>query len=95
MKALYEEKERLKKRKYNDRIINVEKATFTPLVFTTTGGMGPECEKLNKRLAELIAAKSKENYSHVIRHLRTRQIRFAEVDTRGDSRSKREIVGQY
>ena len=68
MKALYEEKERVKKRKYNDRIINVEKATFTPLVFTTTGGMGTECDKLNKRLAELKAAKSKENYSQIIRH---------------------------
>ena len=76
MKALYEEKERLKKRKYNDRVINVEKATFTPLVFTTTGGMGPECEKLNKRLAELISLKTKESYNQIIRHLRTR-LRFA------------------
>ena len=59
-----------------DRIINCEKATFTPLVFTTTGGMGPECHKLNKRLAELIAIKKKESYSHVIGHIRTK-LRFA------------------
>ena len=75
-KALYKEKEGLKDKKYLDRVRNVEKASFTPLVFTTTGGMGPECEKLNKRLAELIAVKSKEKYSQVIRHLRTR-LRFA------------------
>ena len=28
------------------------KATFTPLVFTTTGGMAPECQVYHKRLAE-------------------------------------------
>ena len=75
-KALYKEKEQLKKRKYNDRIINVEKSSFTPLVFTTTGGMGIECERLHKRLAELIAAKRHENYSKVIQHIRCR-LRFA------------------
>ena len=74
--ALYKEKECLKKRKYNDRIINVEKSTFTPLVFTTSGGMGQECHRLNKRLAELIAAKRRENYSQVMQHIRCR-LRFA------------------
>ena len=38
--------------------------------------MGPECEKLNKRLAELISLKTKESYNQIIRHLRTR-LRFA------------------
>ena len=36
---------------YNERVINVEKGTFTPLIFTTTGCMGPECERLDKRMA--------------------------------------------
>ena len=76
LSALYNEKEKLKKRKYNDRVINVEKATFTPLVFTTTGGMGQECQRLNKRLAEMIALKRGENYSHVMQHVRCR-LRFA------------------
>ena len=73
---LYKEGEAEKKRKFNDHIINVEKASFTPLVFLTTGGMSPECSRLNKRLAELISTKTGEAYSHVIRHLRTR-LRFA------------------
>jgi hypothetical protein len=73
---LYSEGEAEKKRKYNDRVINVEHASFTPLVFLTTGGMAPECCRLNKRLAELISAKTGETYSHVIRHVRTR-LRFA------------------
>ena len=76
LRVLYKEKEQIKKRKYNDRIINVEKSSFTPLVFTTTGGMGPECERLHKRLAELIAAKRCEQYSQVMQHIRCR-LRFA------------------
>ena len=76
MSQLYRECQQYKKRKYLDRIINIEKGTLTPLVFSTTGGMAPECERFNKRLAELIAAKSGEAYSHVMRHVRTR-LRFA------------------
>ena len=51
LKVVCKEKQQIKKRKYNDRIINVEKSTFTPLVFITTGGMGPKCECLHKCLA--------------------------------------------
>ena len=29
-----------KKRQYSRRILDVERGTFTPLVFTTTGGVG-------------------------------------------------------
>ena len=76
MSAIYREREAHKKRKYNERVINVEKATFTPLIFTTTGGMAPECERLNKRLAERIALKQREHYSQVMSHVRTR-LRFA------------------
>ena len=38
--------------------------------------MGPECHKLNKHLAELIAEKRSENYSDVIRYIRNK-LRFA------------------
>ena len=76
METLYRENEREKKSLYNDRIINTERGTFTPLVFSTTGGMAPECTRLNKRVAELIASKTGEAYSHIIKFLRTR-LRFA------------------
>ena len=59
-----------KKAKYNGRILNTERGSFSPLVFTTTGGMGMECERLNKRMAELISIKSKQCYSHVIADIR-------------------------
>ena len=34
--------------------MEIEQGTFTPLVFTTTGGMADECVKHHSRLAELI-----------------------------------------
>ena len=43
--------------------MEVEQATFTPLVFTTTGGMAPECQIYQKRLAELLSAKKGQDYS--------------------------------
>ena len=73
---LYAENEREKKNLYGDRVLHVERGSFVPLVFTTTGGMGPECVRLNKRIAELIARKTSEPYSIVLRHIRTR-LRFA------------------
>ena len=76
MASLYKENEKEKKEKYNARVLNIEKASFCPLVFLTTGGMSPECEALNKRIATLIANKTSENYSQVMTYLRTR-LRFA------------------
>ena len=76
IKSIYREHENQKKNAYNDRVLQTEKSSFTPLVFSTSGGMGPECQRLNKRLAELIASKQKEVYSHVISHIRC-TLRFA------------------
>ena len=73
---LYAEQEREKRGCYNDRVLQVEKGSFTPLIFTTTGGMGPESTRFHKRLAVLISAKRGEEYSHVMSHIRTR-LRFA------------------
>ena len=46
------------------------------MVFTTSGGMGSECERVNKRLAELLAKKRNESYGDVIKYIRNR-LRFA------------------
>ena len=72
LEQVYKQNENEKKNLYNERILNVEKCSFTPLVFTTSGGMGPECQKLNKRLGEKIAMKTKEQYSIVMKHIRTK-----------------------
>ena len=66
---LYEDK---KKRKYASKIIEVENGTFTPLVFTTTGGMSQECQRYHSRLAELISSKKQEDYATTIAWIRTK-----------------------
>ena len=58
-----------RKKAYLQRVVEVERASFTPMVFTTTGGMAPECERFNWRLVELISIKRKKEYSHVMRHI--------------------------
>ena len=73
---LYEKHENEKKAAYNERILQIEKGSFTPLVFSTTGGMGPESIKFHKRVAELIAVKRNEQYADVMNHIRTK-LRFA------------------
>ena len=67
--------EQEKKRTYNERIIQVEKGSFTPIVVSTFGGMGGEAESYHKRLAQLISEKRNEAYSHVVNYIRTR-LRF-------------------
>ena len=74
-KQLYEKHEKEKKRKYNQRVLQVEKGSFTPLIFTTSGGMGPEATKFHQRVAELIANKRNENFSDVMNVIRTK-LRF-------------------
>ena len=46
------------------------------MVFLTSGGMGPECSSVLKRVAHLIADKRSEEYSHVISFIRTK-LRFS------------------
>jgi len=71
---VYQQHEK-EKDKYNQKVIDMEKSSFNPLVFTTTGGMAPECNRVNKRLAEKIAAKRRESYASVITFIRTK-LRF-------------------
>ena len=73
---LYKNHEQEKMRMYNSRVITVERGSFTPLIYTTFGGWGPQATRYHKRLAEKIAAKRNENYSHVLSHMRTK-IRFS------------------
>ena len=73
--TIYKDHENMKKRTYLDRVLQVEKASFTPLVLSTTGGAAPEAERFFKRVASQIAMKKQEQYSDVIMYLRTR-LRF-------------------
>ena len=69
---LYRQHETEKKRQYASRILEVEQATFTPLVFSTTGGMAVECKRYHSRLAELVVAKKCESYTTTMSWIRAR-----------------------
>ena len=66
---LYIQHENQKKRQYLNRVLQVEKGSFSPLVFTTTGGMAPEAIRFLKRVAEKISAKTREKYSQVTNNI--------------------------
>ncbi|CAH3044398.1 unnamed protein product [Porites lobata] len=70
---IYRIHENEKKRLYSKRVLDIEHGTFTPLVFTTTGGMGKECLMYHSRLAQLIAIKKGEQHD-TIRDLLTSHI---------------------
>ena len=62
--------EKEKKRLYNNRIMNVEHGTFTPLVFSVTGGEGPETSMFHKHLASKISQKTEDRYERVLTLMR-------------------------
>jgi len=55
--ALFRMAENAKMREYSERIRNVEHGDFNPLVFTTAGGMAPQCQVVVKKLAAVLAEK--------------------------------------
>ena len=55
---IYRRHKQEKKRKYNDRVMNIEQGTFTPLVYSTSGGLGNECQTFYRHLANKIATKT-------------------------------------
>ena len=68
--SLQKPREREKQRKYEQRIREVEMGSFTPLVFSTSGGMSKTTTTAYKRLASLLADKHDQPYSTVMAWLR-------------------------
>jgi len=69
---LFKMAEKAKIREYRARILEVEHGDFTPLVFTCTGGMAPQCHLVMKRLAEQLSKKQNIQQSVVSGWLRCR-----------------------
>ena len=61
-----------KRRTYEQRVRDVEIASFTPLVFAATGGAGPAAANTFKRIAGLLSEKWSLPYSAVISWIRCR-----------------------
>ena len=76
LSACYRSHENEKKRKYDQRIPSriheVEHASFTTLILSCTGGLGPQVTTSYKCLASLLSAKWNQAYSLTIMWLRCR-----------------------
>ncbi|XP_048582338.1 uncharacterized protein LOC5520811 isoform X1 [Nematostella vectensis] len=87
------------KRQYATRVLEVEQASFTPLVFGSTGGMASECQQFHSRLAELIAEKKGELYSTTVSWIRAKVsfaiLRSALLCLRGSRSPRRAHVNIY
>ena len=70
LSSAHEKNEREKKRKYEERVLNIEHGTFTPLVFTTSGGMSQLTQIFYSRLVDLMVEKKNEQKSYLMAWLR-------------------------
>ena len=52
--------------------MEVEQGTFTPLVFTSTGGMTDECRRFHSCLTELLVLKKGDDYATTISWIRAK-----------------------
>ena len=72
LEQLYRAQEQDKHRDYEDRVRNVERGTFTPLVFSATEGAGPAATTFLKRLADKLSEKRNSSCSQTVGWLRCR-----------------------
>ena len=93
LEAAHRRNELEKIRAYGERIQNIDRGTFTPLVFTTAGGMGPRARLFYGRLAETLADKKQQPKSFITAWMRCRLsfslLRSAIQCLRGTRTSKR------
>ena len=68
----YRKNEQEKKRAYDESVREVEHGSFSPLVFSTSGGMGPIATVVYRRLASMMAEKCDETFSQTLFWLRCR-----------------------
>ena len=62
----YSKHENKKRRHYSERVMNVKDGTFTPLIYSINGGIGPECSTYHKHLADKLACKTGERYEKIV-----------------------------
>ena len=96
LKKSFQKNEEEKKKSYNERVLNIENASFSPLVFNVNGGMARECKKFYSRLTEMIAEKRNISLSIATAFIRTKLsfslLRSMLLCIRGSRSLKREII---
>ena len=70
--SAYRKHEQIKKRAYEQRIREIEHATFSPLVLSATGGLAREATTFYKQLASMLASKWDQTYSSTLGWIRCR-----------------------
>ena len=69
---IYSRHEKEKQRNYLQRVLQSEKASFTPLVHSTHGGMDNKAKRFHKQVGHMIADKFRESYGDVINCMRAK-----------------------
>lgn len=72
LQAVFRSNENTKKREYNDRVIQIEHGSFTPIVLSSFGGYGPETSRFVSRLVEKISSKASLDQSAVANYVRAK-----------------------
>ena len=95
--SLYRMHELEKKWEYAERVREVKRRAFTPLVFASTGGMARECTICFKRIADILSNRKKMSFSQVLYLIRCRisfaLLRSAIRAIRGSRQSRRPASG--
>ena len=72
LESVFRSNEASKKREYNNRIIQIEHGTFTPVVMSSFGGFGKETDRFVSKLVEKVAEKKDCERSLVANYIRTK-----------------------
>lgn len=96
--SVYRRHEQEKKRQYEQRVREVEHATFTPLVMSATGGMGRAATTFYRRLASMISEKRNTEYSQTVNWIRCKLsfalLRASIMSIRGARSSRHHAVSE-
>ena len=72
LESVFRSCEKQKKRMYNERIIQVEHGSFTPIVLSAFGGFGAETSRFISRLVEKLSEKVGDEQSVVANYVRSK-----------------------
>ena len=71
LQATFRKHEQEKRRQYEERVREIEQSSFSPLIFSSSGGMGQAAISFYKRLASHLSEKRHQDYSITMGWLRT------------------------
>ena len=72
LETVFKHNETVKKNQYNERVIQVEHGSFTPIVLSAMGGFSVETSRFVSRLVEKVADKKDIETSVVANYIRSK-----------------------